>query len=437
MIELNLFKSIPPSQDQNVIRQQRYSTRVYLILLFTAMSILTLFTSLRMQTISVTIKMPTSTEFIQLYDQYSLTLNCPCSHTTIKYNDLMLNIKPQYHQVCSSEFVSPNWINVEFFKFSSERLLGSDIRSQSQIHFQLLSTLCHAANQTIEDNLQLFLKTKFVSHQVLSPDSFRIQIDLIVEQFKRTVPESFQRTLILIQAISEMNQYIVPINSDFNPPRTLNGSILQFTSLFYSDRPNCPGDPPKRDCICYTLSIKECYIKTRIIDNGTDRVIPGMFYTWFPLQSLLMSTLECLYDDSCLSQINAFINVTVSPTNFTILNFSSESYTNNSYDQIEILANRLFIQSWNNDSSFESYFNHCYPLTCQYTYKSQLSLIYMITSIIGLIGGLTVVSRLLAPLIVKLAPKIWNYVTHRQRVDVVLAAPSTLVRSGKTIKRTV
>jgi hypothetical protein len=124
--------------------------------------------------------------------------------------------------------------------------------------FQLLSTLCHADNQTVEDNLELFYQTEFISQQVLSRQSFEIQIDLIVEQFKRTIPKSFQSTLELIQ---------------------------------------------------------------------------------------LMSTLECLYNDSCLFQIKVFINSTALSTNFTTLNLSSEYNANNSYDSIEILANKLFIQS--------------------------------------------------------------------------------------------
>jgi hypothetical protein len=59
----------------------------------------------------------------------------------------------------------------------------------------------------------------------------------------------------------------------------------------------------------------------------------------------------------------------------------------------------------------------------------------MITTIIGLIGGLTLAIKLLAPLIVKLTPKVWNYVTCHQRNDLVLAATSISVRSGKSIKR--
>ncbi|CAF3999065.1 unnamed protein product, partial [Rotaria sordida] len=358
IVELNLFESIPSSQNENIIRKQRHSTRVYIILLFTSSSILIFFTSIRMQTISVSIEMPTLPKFIQLYNQYPSTLNCPCSQVAIQYNQIILSLQPEYHQICSSEFVSSKWINLKFLNISSTRTYTHDIRCQSQIHFQLLSTLCYAAIQTVEDNLQSFYKTKFVSHQLLTYESFRIQVDLIVEQFKRIIPELFQYALELTKANFELNRFIVPMNAVF---------ILS----------------------------------------------------------------------SCLSQIKAFIDETVSPTDFTTLKLSSESYANNSYDKIEELANKLFIQSWTNKSSYESYFNECQPLTCQYSYQSRLTLLYIITTVIGFIGGLVIATRLLAPVIVMLAHRVWNYILHRQRNDVIPTVQTTSLESGNTVTVTV
>jgi hypothetical protein len=380
-----------------------------------------------MQTISVTIPMPTLNKFLDLYDKYPLTLNCPCNQTTLKYNKFVSYIKPQYHEICSSQFVSSNWINVEFVKSPSTPIDLEDIRSQFQIYFQLLSTLCHAANQTVEDNLQLFYRTEFLSQHVFSRESFQIQIDLIVEQFKRTIPESFQNTLELIKANQELNQFVVPMNSLFS--RSIFYSYrFTYIAYFDSERPDCVNSD-KLECRCFTMSTSECYRKIKIMKN----IIPGMFLTWFPLQSILMSTLECLYNDSCLFQIISHINVNVSSINFTTLNLSSEYNTNNSYDEIEILANKLFIQSWNYQSSFESYFNQCYPLKCQYTYQSRLILIYVITTIIGFIGGLTIALDIIAPLIVKLAHKVRHSATCQQRRNIILTVESSSIRLGKKI----
>ena len=432
-IELNLFKSIPPSQDENIIRQQRHSSRVFLVILFTSLSTLTLFTSTRIQTTIINTPEPTLEQFLQLYNQYPSTLNCPCSQSAISYEQIIPFVQPEYHLICSSEFVSSKWINLKFIQSPNTYISTHDFRSQSQIHFQLLSTLCHVASQIVQDHLESFYQTRFVSPEVLTGESFRIQTTILLEQFKRTVPESFQHTLELIKTNLELNQPIVPTNTYFSLPAGSDDNIQTSGASFESERPGCSS--PTLDCLCWYLSAKECYRFTRIVDNDVNQIIPGMFFTWFPLQSLLMSTLECFYNDSCLSQIKTFINATVSPTNFTALQLTAGSYTNNPYEQVEVLANRLFIQSWKNESSYQSYFNHCHPLACRYTYQSRFALLYMITTVIGLIGGLLVVSRLLAPVIVTVLHTLWNYTTRHQRNDMVTTVQTISVRSGQKRKR--
>jgi hypothetical protein len=59
----------------------------------------------------------------------------------------------------------------------------------------------------------------------------------------------------------------------------------------------------------------------------------------------------------------------------------------------------------------------------------------MITTIIGLIGGLTIALSLLVPLAVKLAHKVWNRMTRRRTDNAVLQVESSPLRLGKKIKR--
>jgi hypothetical protein len=287
------------------------------------------------------------------------------------------------------------------------------------------------ADQIIQDSLQSFYRTKFVTNQVVSRQSFQTQIDLIVEQFKRTVPESFQRTLHLLKTNFEINLFVTPMNSQF----TVYGYAGNLVTINFAE--NSRKMPEKyrcatilHGCACIPSLFLECYQNTVIHDNGTTYNISGMFQAWFPLQSLFVSTLECFYNDTCLSQIIQYINKTLSPTNFTTLKSSSN---NSQYDKIESLANNLFIQSWNNESSFESYFNQCYPLTCQYTYERQLDFIYIVTTIIGLIGGINTFLQLILPHVVNLVVSIWNYVLQRQRGQINTVGEVISMRTRKKL----
>jgi hypothetical protein len=58
------------------------------------------------------------------------------------------------------------------------------------------------------------------------------------------------------------------------------------------------------------------------------------------------------------------------------------------------------IEQWNEQISFNSYYEKCNPVFCVYTYNKQGDLSYMFTTIIGLIGGLTTILKIIIPSIV-------------------------------------
>ncbi|UJR18639.1 hypothetical protein I4U23_005547 [Adineta vaga] len=419
LIELNLFKSIPPTDDINILQQQYITTRLYLICVLLAVIILTVFTSMRLPKIRVTIRSPSLEDFIYLYDQYQLSLNCPCNQISIE-NRLISNIMPHYHEVCSSKFVTSAWINIQFVQNSSKLLYTHDIRYHSQFYFQLLSTLCRIANQTVYDSLESFYQTKFISNQALNSQTFETRINILVEQFKKTVPESFERSLNLLTTNFEINQFVSSMNSIVAKyDLTVNGTYipqLEMYIYYWYKKSKCNPNElvGLHDCLCIPMGFDECRREIVISEGETTHVIPGMFQGWFPLQSLLMSTLECFYNQTCFLQITEFINSTVSSTNFSILKEPSFLSTNGKYQQIGSLANNLFIQSWKNNSSFQSYFNQCQPVECSYTYTSRSSLISMITTTISLIGGFNTALRLFLPFIVQLVTKIWKYFQQRR-----------------------
>jgi len=384
-------------------------------------------------TISVKVESPSVTSFVQLYDQYPFTLDCPCSQTTLEYNQFIFDIKAQLHEICSSDFITSRWIDLQFIESPVRVFFTNDIRYQSQMHFKLLSTLCRVANQTINDNLQSLYRTKFTTNKVITPSSFKIQTDLIIEQFKRTVPGSYQRALQLIEINPEINQLVVPLSSDFS---SAGGTYKNKVFLLKSARNVRDHYPICRPTVLWNCSIlfPGEYVLETIISKGIlTKIIPGMIQTVFPLRSVLLSTLECFYNDTCLSYITREINSLVSPTNFSTLNLSLLSINETQYDRIDTLAIKLFVRSWNNQSSYQSYFNQCHPLTCQYTYESRFNIIYIITTVIGLLGTLNIVLKLLIPYVINLSFLIWNKIIHRRQNTIRTTVATVSTRRGKEI----
>jgi beta-lactamase regulating signal transducer with metallopeptidase domain len=90
--------------------------------------------------------------------------------------------------------------------------------------------------------------------------------------------------------------------------------------------------------------------------------------------------------------------------NITALDISlSSHFLENS--TIEDLLDELMVEKWNSSIMYEDYFNECKPTQCTYTHQSKNNAIYIVTTIIGLIGGLTTALKLIVPRLVMVARK--------------------------------
>jgi hypothetical protein len=129
-----------------------------------------------------------------------------------------------------------------------------------------------------------------------------------------------------------------------------------------------------------------------------DHLFTGLYVGCYIIEALLQSDLRCFYDQECLSPL---LNATDYPFNITLLNASTPTQYK-STSTINTLIDNLFIEEWNNQTSYESYYNACQPQSCTYSYISRATVIYVISTTIGVIGGLTKVYCLLVPFAVRL-----------------------------------
>ncbi|CAF2962998.1 unnamed protein product [Rotaria sp. Silwood2] len=151
-----------------------------------------------------------------------------------------------------------------------------------------------------------------------------------------------------------------------------------------------------------------------------NRTIPGMFLGCFPIDSILLSTLECLYDQSCIQMLidsrsfdfSDIVVVSDNLTNITALNQLAPSrFLPNT--SLETIISQLFMENWTTSVNFSAYFAQCQPDSCIYTLVRRHQPIFIITNIIGLLGGLIVVLRLLVPHVVKTVQYVLDYYQKR------------------------
>ncbi|CAF1138821.1 unnamed protein product [Adineta steineri] len=153
-----------------------------------------------------------------------------------------------------------------------------------------------------------------------------------------------------------------------------------------------------------TFKVPDTY-KEVIVDGGMDMATVGdrllsIFVGCYLVEAVLQSDLRCFFDIGCLQQLIDSLSLVNISASDIILNSTASHYQEKS-SLLEIVSN-LMVEEWNNQTSYDNYFNICQPSVCTATYISRGNIIYIITTTIGLIGGLTTVYKFVVPIFIKI-----------------------------------
>ncbi|CAF3993792.1 unnamed protein product [Adineta steineri] len=125
-----------PEDPPIILKQQKQTTWLYMSLY------VLLYVGLRNpQAQVITIAPITLNIFDELYLEYNETLSCPCSTTMVPYKNFVSQ-KFTFHPVCSSIFVSQQWIEA-LYLFNASKYVPFDFRttaSSQSIHYD---ETCH------------------------------------------------------------------------------------------------------------------------------------------------------------------------------------------------------------------------------------------------------------------------------------------------------
>ena len=66
------------------------------------------------------------------------------------------------------------------------------------------------------------------------------------------------------------------------------------------------------------------------------------------------------------------------------------------------LLDEMMVDRWNRSAVYERYYAGCRPKECIYTVRARNDVIYIVTTVIGLIGGLTTALKVVVPRLVEI-----------------------------------
>ena len=380
--KINTFESIPPSTDPRIVRNEKISTWLFILLFIVSISILLFYNSFVPIEKTFTVKQPTYSQYSNLVSKYPNNLVCPCKTVSVAYAKF-LQVNYTLHGICNSFLVSEHWILYLSAFYYRGALHRKDFRAISSFAFQTLRSFCEIADETIQNSLKSFYTSQYVSAHLTASDLFRQQNDAQIQQFISTTINTFLSSLKLIRQTTQNNALYVGIQTNFDL------YIWElFSPIFYSVEYS--------GCSCGQTAL--CFSQAVIFNTNRNLVVfivPGFYSGCYTIEALLVSTFQCFYDEQCFTELIFNINSTLT-LNATILNQSlSTKFKKNS--TVGEMINELMVEQWKSNITFIKYYDECEPSQCTYSTKTNNDAIYIITAIFGLLGGLVTILRIVVP----------------------------------------
>ena len=195
------------------------------------------------------------------------------------------------------------------------------------------------------------------------------------------------------------------------------GSFL-FGELFVTGQVygNCSCDR-KDKCITEVIVRSDSF-------SSVSWILPGFYVGCYILEALLQSHLGCFFNQTCLNTFHSRLLYGI-PLDITVLDSSViNKFTPET--TVGAILDELMVESWNSSVVYANYFATCQPKECTYTVMERNDVIYIVTTVFGLIGGLVTVLKLVIPRIVYLI----MYVVEPRRQNRVI---SMTIRETKNV----
>lgn len=422
-VNFNIFENVESLNNEWEVTTERISTRLFFFFLSVTITILFTYIVLSPDIKRETIYWPLQSTYEHLLTLHPDSLQCSCFQTSITYSSF-ISIDPTFHPVCQSEFVSQDWIEF-LFDYNESYYSILDFRSTGSSQFQLLAALCQLANASFDlAQANIIDASTLISVQLISPTSLLAQANALIQQFRLVSPNSYVRILNLIRGLTAGNKLV---------PTMLTLFAYRILQIYEDSEEEIVRDGGSyittNGELCYCNTQATCSSPSGIYENATPSstwdlyftifhriTIPGFFMGCYALESLLQSTLECFFNQICVNFVQA--NVKKSHTfNFTAINGKSMILFTPTWSIEKIIA-QLMIDDWQSSISYEKYYDQCHPVSCTYLHVKRHDFLYIVTTLIGLTGGLVSALQLLVPFIVRIIRKWLN----RQKKDQSLNA---------------
>ncbi|CAF1432845.1 unnamed protein product [Adineta ricciae] len=415
--DYNLFA--PETDDDNndenkleesgtALRNQKYTTRLYVPLVIVSLYIIFYISLLQPHPREIIILDVTPNVFDQLQHKYIKTLSCPCREVKIPYKAFVSTMMT-LHPICSSVFVSDEWIEAFYLANASEYFLG-DFANSAYSQHKILASLCTLCNNILKQTELNLRNEDFIAIELSSEERLKSEITSVVGGFRSSATTQITSYIDYIRTVTQANRFISRLNTNMVILGEKVNSSLKGSYVFHGFWSSL-GDPFN------SANMPENFV----CDKGYKPVsydifrksVKGFAQGCYPLEGLLANNLECFSDINCLNMLtNHFSIPEKMRTKLSQFLIPKNEENNTIYDHLRT----LFVNKWSTNIDYSIYFDTCAASHCAYTITKQTEFASAVTILIGLYGGLIAICRLVVPWIINVLMKF----KHRSRSNGII-----------------
>ena len=389
----NLFPASPPSNDPNQLRTQRISTRVFIFFFILSLYVLLIYTSTITRITTIVVQNPDLQQYNDLLSQHLQALTCPCNQISTRF-DSFTHINYTHHHICTSFYTTDLWItHMSPSLNSTDALDTTDFRLMGSNLFQGLRSFCQLAEEFIQTSLLQFSSNHYISALATSKSILEVQVEAIIDQFILSTTNNFLLSLRTIGNTTQANALLSVLMTNY-VLSVVTESLQVYTAWFNHDN----------NCTCRDTST--CISNLSIHDSVQSLsgwAVPGFYCGCFVIEALRQSRLECLYDQICLDELQSRLPSAI-PFDFVAFD-PSLSKRFEPTTAIGVIIDALMVEEWYWTIEHDKYYDVCKPADCSYTVITRNNVITIVTTMVGLIGGLTTALRIVVPRLVLLTFK--------------------------------
>ncbi|CAF4038558.1 unnamed protein product [Adineta steineri] len=250
--------------------------------------------------------------------------------------------------------------------------------------------MCRMVIMAVNNELTLFLNSTLTTVEILESDLFEKKINVTINNFcLNTMRSNFLHSLQLIRNMYSGNGLISGLTTNWYPVvafKATIGTLYMQAQKYNISSCNCATMPA---CV-ESMSLE--------LNSGSNWTVPGMMIGCLPLESMLQSTLECIYDEDCLNTITeTLLAKSILPLSSTRTRFKPINTT-----KLTTIASELFIEDWGVEFAYEKYFTSCQPKTCSYTSSERFRIKDSMGTIFTIYGGICILLQFIIPIGYKL-----------------------------------